>query len=146
MAEAQYLRQCLTVVSVLEVEEAADDAPPLLFLVLVLSGSGVKAPATDGQVEATTLRCHTTRQPLHVWRGDAATVTVFMLDGAVQGNLLELTTLDKLRWRNMVVSDSFGCWDPQHKERAIPTLVLEDTKCSVIRWMGAIHWRAGAQT
>ena len=32
----------------------------------------------------------------------------------------------------MVVSDSFGCWNLQHKERAIPTLALEETKCSVI--------------
>ena len=31
----------------------------------------------------------------------------------------------------MVVSDSFACWDLQHRERAISTLALEDTKCSV---------------
>ena len=81
--------------------------------------------------------CHFTWQSLQVWLRDAATVTVFMPDGAVKGNLLELTTWDKfewslVRWRNMVVSDSFGCWDLQHKERAFPTLALEDTKCSVI--------------
>ena len=56
---------------------------------------------------------------------------------AAKGKLLELTTWDKferslVRWRTMVVSDSFGCWDLQHKERAIPTLVFEDTKCSVV--------------
>ena len=45
----------LSVGSVLEVDGAADGAPPVLFLVLALSGSGVKAPAVDGQVEATTL-------------------------------------------------------------------------------------------
>ena len=56
-AKAQYLRQCLAVGSVLEVEGAADDAPPVLFLVLAVSGSGVRAPATNGQVEAMTLGC-----------------------------------------------------------------------------------------
>ena len=45
-AQAQYLRQCLSVGSVHEVKGAADDAPPVLFLVLSLSGSGVRAPAT----------------------------------------------------------------------------------------------------
>ena len=43
----------------------------------------------------------------------------------------------------MLVSDSFGCWDLQHKERAIPTLALEDTKCSVIvlaRTLEAAGW------
>ena len=43
----------------------------------------------------------------------------------------------------MVVSDSFGCWDLQHKERAISTSALEDTKCSVIvlaRTLEAAGW------
>ena len=43
----------------------------------------------------------------------------------------------------MVVSDSFDCWDLQHKERASPTLALEDTKCSVIvlaRTLEAAGW------
>ena len=106
-AKAQYHRQCLAVGCVLEVEGAADDAPPVfLFFVLAWSGSGVKAPATDGQV---TLGCHITWQPLQMWRRDATTVTVLMPDGAVKGNLLELTTWDKferslVRWRNIVVS------------------------------------------
>ena len=91
-ANVKYLRQCIAVGSVLEVEGAADDASPVLFFVLALSGPGVKAPATDGQVEATTLGCHFTWQQLQVWRRDATTVTVFMPDGAVKGNLLELTT------------------------------------------------------
>ena len=55
--KAQYLRQCLAVGSVLEVEGAADDAPPVLFLVLAVSVSGVRAPATNGRVEAMTLGC-----------------------------------------------------------------------------------------
>ena len=44
---------------------------------------------------------------------------------------------------NMVVSESFGCWDLQRKERAIPTLALEDTKCSVVvlaRTLEAAGW------
>ena len=42
-----------------------------------------------------------------------------------------------------MVADSCGCWDLQHKERAIPTLALEDTKCSVIvlaRTLEAAGW------
>ena len=122
--------------------------PPVLFLVLAWSVSDVKAPATDGQVGATTLGCHEAWQLVQVWRRDATTVTVFMPDGAVNGHTLELTTWDKferglVRWRNMVVSDSCGYWDLQHKERAIPTLVLEDTTCSVIvlaRTLEAAGW------
>ena len=143
-AKAQYLRQCLGVGSVFEVEGAADDAPRVLFLVLALSGSGVKSPATDGQVEATTLGCHIPWQPLQMWRCDATSHFVH----AVKGNLLEWTTWDKferslVRWRNMVVSGSFRCWNLQHKERTIPTVALEDSKCSVIvlaRTLEAAGW------
>ena len=130
------------------ISDSAFQSVLCLKLKLALSGSGVKAPATDGQVEATTLGCHITWQPLQEWRRDATTVNVFMPDGAVKGYLLELTTWDKFerslaRWRYMVVSDSFGCWDLQHKERAIPTLALEDTECSVIvlaRTLEAAGW------
>ena len=116
--KAQNLRQCLSVGSVLGVEGAADDEPPDLVQALALSGSGVSAPATDGQVGG--LRHWGVPKnvafPLQVWRRDATTVTVFMLDGAVSGHLMELTTWDKfgwglVRWRFMVVLDSFGCWD-----------------------------------
>ena len=83
-----------------------------------------------------------------MWRRDATTVTVFMPDGVVKGNLLELTTWDKfewslVRWRNMVVLDSFVRWGLQHKERAVPTLASEDTKCPAIvlaRTLEAAGW------
>ena len=56
---------------------------------------------------------------------------------AASGDLLALASCDKFESRlfrrsNMVVSDSVGCWDLQGEERAIPTLALEDTNCSVI--------------
>ena len=82
-----------------------------------------------------------------------------MLDGAVNGNVFQLTTWDRferglVRWSNMVVSDSFGCWNLQHTERSIPTFSLEDTQVLGDRLgknvgsgrLGASHWRAGAQT
>ena len=95
------------------------------------------SPATDGQVGATTLGCHITWQPLQVWRRDATTFTVFMPDDAVSGELLDdegqvRTGLGPLE--KQVVLDSIGCWHLQHKERAIPTLALEDTNARRSSW------------
>ena len=83
-----------------------------------------------------------------VWRRDATRVTVFMDASAASWDLLAFTTWDMFqrrlfRWRNMVVSDSVGCWDLQGQERAIPTLPPEVITCSVIVLARTVQQQVG---
>ena len=109
-----------------------------------------EAPATDGQVvsDDTGRPCNAAAIAGEAVRRNHSHRVCSCLMGLSVENFLELTTWDKferglVRWRNMVVSDSFGCWDLQHKERATLALALEDTKCPVIvlaRTLEAAGW------
>ena len=74
-----------------------------------------RAPSTDCQVWATTLVCH------FMWKPCLKALSM---------DFFELTTWDKferglVRWSDLIVSDSCGCWCLQHKERAITTSSLD---------------------
>ena len=81
--------------------------PPVLFQVFAVSGSGVEEVGRGREGGGNDIGFpYNVAFPLQVWRSDATTVTVFMLDGAVSGQLLELTTWDKFErdwvcWSNM---------------------------------------------